>query len=215
MKIRKILSKIKLTIKNTWTWLLSFIRKYNLKNRDFTIISNNCWGGFVYRRYNLPYKTPFLGLFIPAPCYIEMLEKFDYYMSLPLKFINLDESQYYGKIIKNGIVYPIGLLGDSVEVHFLHYSSKEEAIYKWEKRKKRIDKNNMLVKFSEMDCCTPELIECFDKLPFENKICFCINVYSDLRSVRLSPHKPGETEVKDDLKNIPSDLTVLLNNLTK
>ena len=42
-----------------------------------TIISNNCWGGFVYQKFNLQYRTPFVGLFIFAPDYIELLENFD------------------------------------------------------------------------------------------------------------------------------------------
>ena len=28
------------------------------KNNDFTIISNNCWGGMIYESYGLPEQSP-------------------------------------------------------------------------------------------------------------------------------------------------------------
>ena len=37
-------------------------RKY-LRNTDFSIICNNCWAGYVYRRFGLPYLTPTVGLY--------------------------------------------------------------------------------------------------------------------------------------------------------
>ncbi|MBV5343054.1 DUF1919 domain-containing protein, partial [bacterium] len=48
------------------------LRKQN-KNLDFTIISNNCWGGGIYEDLNLKYNSPTVGLFFYAPCYIEFL----------------------------------------------------------------------------------------------------------------------------------------------
>ena len=57
-----------------------------LRNKDFVIISNNCWGGQVYQWYQLPYNTPFVGMFIYGPCYIKLLKNFDHYMAQELKF---------------------------------------------------------------------------------------------------------------------------------
>ena len=116
-----------------------------MKNRTFTIISDNCWGGFVYQRYNLQYRTPTIGLFFYPPDYISFLEKIDYYLSLDLKIINRSQSKY--KHINPERDYPVGLL-DDVEIQFLHYSSADEAITKWNARKERIDFNNCLVKMS-------------------------------------------------------------------
>ena len=41
-------------------------RGRKLKNRDFTIISNNCWGGTVYEAHNLQKQSPTVGLFYRA-----------------------------------------------------------------------------------------------------------------------------------------------------
>lgn len=38
-------------------------RRKKLTSTDFTIISNNCWGGMMYESYNLPKQSPTVGLF--------------------------------------------------------------------------------------------------------------------------------------------------------
>ena len=38
-------------------------RRSKLNNTDFSIISNNCWGGSVYRHYGIPYLSPTVGLY--------------------------------------------------------------------------------------------------------------------------------------------------------
>lgn len=213
--MKKTLSLIKRNILSFITYILSPIRRIGLKNRDFTIISNNCWAGFVYRRFNLPYQTPFLGLFLPAPCFIELLEDFENNMKKDLHFISVKESVYYAKINISGRVYPIGVLGKNIEIHFLHYKTPEEAKETWNRRKKRINPNNMLVKFAEMDCCNSELIKKFEKLPFKNKICFVVNDYDYLKSKNLIkyPNKNGYVEVVNDFKYMPKNIKDILNNL--
>ena len=60
--------------------------------------------------------------------------------------------------------FPIGTLCDTVEIHFLHYSSIEDAEEKWNRRVKRINWNNLFVKFD----CSKDL--CTKSLEFNNKI---------------------------------------------
>ena len=47
----------------------------NLKNKTVTILSNNCWGTFMYKYCNLEFNSPFIGLFVFAPDYIKLLEE--------------------------------------------------------------------------------------------------------------------------------------------
>lgn len=42
-------------------------RRQRLNRCDFSIISNNCWGGSVYRYFGLPYQSPTAGLFFSLP----------------------------------------------------------------------------------------------------------------------------------------------------
>lgn len=162
--------------------IYKMIDKIGLKNKDFTIISNNCWGGFVYQRYDLVYNTPFIGLFIFASDYIKLLKNFKKYIHKELVFINASKSKYIIELKNNNTYnkYPIALLGD-VEIHFLHYKDENEAREKWNRRVKRINYDNILIKFSENDLCTPNLIKEFDKVNFDNKICLTANKY-DIKS---------------------------------
>jgi uncharacterized protein (DUF1919 family) len=134
-----------------------------------TIISNNCWGGDIYQALKLPYNTPFIGMFINAPFYINFLKRPEYYLQLKLHFVL--KSKYENLMAKQG--YPIGTLED-VEIHFLHYKSEEEAIDKWERRSKRMlkDHSSWFVKFDDRDNCTEDLVHDFHTLPYQNKISF-------------------------------------------
>lgn len=153
-------------------------RKRLLKFTDFTIISNNCWGGLVYQYFGLPYATPTIGLFMMDDDFIKFLENLDYYLSQSLVFIPHSESKYQERLNRETTAkdsYPIALL-DDVEVHFLHYKSSEEAERKWEYRKNRINKDHLLVKMSQRSSNDDAILERFEKLPFENKICFTESV---------------------------------------
>lgn len=154
-------------------WVIEF-QKRLLKNDKFTIISNDCWGAEVYRNFNLAYRTPFVGLFLMAPCYIKMLKNLRYYMDkAELTFVT--ESKYAERNEDrkaHNKFYPIGLLDNDIEIHFLHYKSDEEARETWTKRKERINWDDLLIKFdSGKDACTYELMHEFEKLPYRRKLC--------------------------------------------
>lgn len=164
--------------------LIQYKNRIGLKNKDFTIISNNCWGGFVYQKFGLEYKTPFIGLFLFAPDYIKLLENFEELIFTDISFIDINKSKYINHI-KNenkNPIYPVGVIGDDIEIHFLHYKSEKEALIKWNKRIKRINLNNMIIKFSDRDLCTRELIKKFDSLKFNNKICFVAKNYEEVKN---------------------------------
>jgi uncharacterized protein (DUF1919 family) len=147
--------------------------KNQVGNQKFCIISNDCWGAEIYKLLEKPFNTPFIGLMLMGPCYIQLLEDLKYYLNLPLHFI--DQSKY-GEMqaIKSGINFPLGVLGDSgIEVHFLHYQSKEEAKEKWERRLNRMDWNHLFIKYDcNKDYADKELVERFVKIPHSNKIVF-------------------------------------------
>lgn len=160
------------------------LHRIGLKNRNFTIVSNNCWGGYVYQEFGLRYNTPFIGLFIYAEDYIKLLKNFRYYMNQELKFIDISKSKYIRDVKSRKDRrddYPVGILED-IELHFLHYNSEIEAKNKWNRRKKRINYSNILFKFSDNDLCCRQYVEEFSKLKYKNKICFVAQNY-ELNSV--------------------------------
>lgn len=146
-------------------------RQHLIRNKHVTVISNNCWGGFMYQSCRLPYNTPFIGLYMYAPEYVALLRNLKYNLSQPIRFIKHSQSKYRDIVPTK---YILGVLGDTgIEIVFMHYHLEEEVLEKWSRRMKRIDWNNMIVKFSDTDYgCTDKLIEEFDKMPFTHKVCF-------------------------------------------
>lgn len=193
------------------------IRKFRLKNKTFTIISDNCWGGFIYKNLNLKFNTPFIGLFIFSEDYINLLKNFDDIIYTKLEFMDPNNSKYKSELENNGTLgkYPIGVLNKDIEIHFLHYENENEAKEKWEKRVKRINKNNLLIKFCDRDCCTKELIEEFDKLNYKNKLCFTAKNYPKLNSTITFEEFSGEECVNNEWNFYDKyiDIIKVLNNL--
>ena len=171
-KLKKILQICKEKIGSFSYEIKRFFVKRLVKNKDFSIISNNCWAGRVYQYLDMPYLSPTAGLYFFAPDYIKFVKNLKGYLDTPLEFISPEESKYFEELKnRNQLTKPIGRLGD-VEIVFLHYSTKEEALEKWNRRKERVNFEHIILKFSRMDLCTEKEIEEFDAIKFGNKIVF-------------------------------------------
>jgi uncharacterized protein (DUF1919 family) len=113
-----------------------------LRGVAFSIISNDCWGGEVYRLSGREYNTPFVGLFTEGACYAAILEDLD--AALSSELIEVTESRYFRH---RAATHPIGLLtAVDAELHFLHYPSFTEAQAKWRRRAARVDRDALFVK---------------------------------------------------------------------
>ena len=179
----KKIEKIRLKIRKKYMTKTSKKRKGKINSFDFTIISNNCWGGFIYQSYALQYSSPTIGLFIMATDYIKFVKEFEKYINFELLEINNNDSKWY-ELLKNNQSfgkYPIGKIGD-IEIHFLHYKSFSEAKEKWNRRKNRINYNRIIFKFSDMNGCSRKNIQDFQKIKRKNKICFITNKDRDIQN---------------------------------
>lgn len=198
-----------------------FKKRYNymkLKNKNFTIISNNCWGGDVYQMYGLEYTSPTIGLYLYESDYIKFVSDLEKYLSYELIFIQPKQSKFYDKLClefgPEKLDFPIAQILD-VEIMFLHYKKSDEAKKKWDRRKKRINYSNILFKLSDRTDCNEDIIRTFCALPYKNKICFTKKEYPDLECTvcvdELNNLPNGITEKDSTLKYI--DITDLLNNM--
>ncbi len=146
----------------------------SLIHKDFSIISNNCWGGVVYDYFGLQYRSPTVGLFFLSDDYLKFVSNMRRYLSMNLDFISVKEANRYdeckGYISALGN-YPIGRLGD-LNLHFLHYKSEEEAYNKWNRRKARINWNKLIVKNSTQNLWTEEEMCKFSRMPYNNLVLF-------------------------------------------
>lgn len=169
--LRKTYRKLKYKVKQR-------LRRLRLRHTDFSIISNNCWAGTaVYMPFGLQYTTPTVGLFFMDEDYIRFISRLRWYLAQELRFISPRESRYYDCLSDGGakeLTYPIAIIGDDVEIHFLHYKSEGEAAEKWYRRVQRINFNKLLVKMSIRNSGydLPQMLRQFKALPYKHKICF-------------------------------------------
>ena len=162
-------------------------RGRKLNNTNFTIISNNCWGGTVYEAYNLPKESPTVGMFFMAKDYIEFLSDLKGYVNGKLTFIKPEESRWKDAPQVAGDkrfgTYPVGVLSNgknTIELFFLHYHREKEVREKWERRIKRINWDKLLVKFNDQNGCTETEVNRFMGLPYKNKLYFTCKEWPNL-----------------------------------
>lgn len=165
-----------------------FLNRIGLRNKDFTIISDNCWGGLVYKHFAMEYGSPFANLFLFPPCYLELLQDFEKNVNLELHFIDPSASKYAETMKERNSLgtYPVGVLGESIELHLLHYRSEADAKLKWYKRRARINFDNIMFKFSDRDKPSPDFIKQFDALSLRNKVCFSDTPYPYKSVVKIT-----------------------------
>ena len=144
-----------------------------MKSDDFCIIANNCWGAEVYKRYNLPFNTPVIGLYFYPEDYLSFISDLRFNLETDISFIK--NSRHI-----NGQKYPVGIV-NGIEIHFLHYETEEDAKAKWTKRCKRVLKNpsRLFFKFDDRDGASSDHIHQFHKMALQNSICFTKDRYPD------------------------------------
>lgn len=139
--------------------LFDFKRYWLLLEKKISIIANNCWGGLTYNSLYLEFLSPFINLTISSIDYLKLLENFRQYMKEPLEMVR----------DRNAEGNPIGHIGD-VEINFVHYRNFEEAKLCWDKRKKRINYDNL---FIYMPIVNEDIAYKFSELSIERKYGFC------------------------------------------
>ena len=159
------------------------IKRKRLKNRQASIIASNCIGTFIYYDMKLQFRSPTVNLSFNMNDYVRFLENLKWYLEQPV--IPYQDERFD---------FPCGMIGD-VEIRFNHYKTIEEAIQKWNERKKRIDWNNLFVIGIDGDECTYESIKRFDALPFSNKVIFTHKAYPEFSSAYYLPGFEVKKEV--------------------
>jgi uncharacterized protein (DUF1919 family) len=168
-------------------------RRKKLLNRQFAIIANNCWGGEIYKYFDLPFNSPFIGLFLFPDCFLTLLENLD---ALDLESIKVG---YQSKYYENDCAYPVGILEHGIEIHFLHYKSLEEAQSKWKRRAQRLAQipgERRYFKFCDRDGATLEHMKRFEEIPQKAKIGYSVLPlpYRWYKSSRPDPKNPNQVD---------------------
>ena len=111
------------------------IYERRLVGKNFILLSNNCWGYELYGASRKAYNTPLVGLFMYPTCYIKFLSDLEYYLDCEVRFVN--KSKYFNQAPS----WPVGVIDNDIEIHFVHYIDEYECISKWNRRKERLKKD--------------------------------------------------------------------------
>lgn len=176
----------------------------NLIENPITILSDDCWGGFVYKRLGLPFTTPLINIYWDRNQYAE-------FISNPLFYLNTELKMVREGNLHDG-VYPIGSLGDKnrkVEMQFVHNGSFREAKEQWDRRKQRINEQNLFIKMGFSICDKKdEWLTIFKNLNYK-KILF-YNGDTDIKQVikterfiwsNINANKVGTYDYNDYLRD--------------
>ena len=153
----------------------SVLRK--IGTSPFGVVSNNCWGAHIYQTVGVAYMTPFIGLAMSTNSYLRLLSNWNVVWS-PLRFTEKASEERMERMRQErGTFWPVGVLADKVEIHFMHYRTCDEAGEKWQRRLKRMpqDVNRLFVKFDDYDGLSSEQFNRFAGLKFAHKVCFTAN----------------------------------------
>ena len=182
---------------------LAPIRRKQLVSNDFSIISNNCWGGMVYEWYGLEKKSPTVGLFFFADDYLKFIGNLKYYLSLEIEMRSAKESRRFDRLVAyQSEEAPIGVLDNDIEIVMLHYKDPVIAKDKWERRRKRVNFNNLVIKFSYMNDCNLGMLHVFDNMLFDGfspkKIMFINKPDLSLKSGVYMPGFENDDQISND-----------------
>lgn len=100
-------------------------------------------GGYVYHRLGLPFSSPLINIFWEK-------SEFAKFMENPFFFLNTDLTMIRDSDLRAGIP-PLGQLGEgdkTVQLILNHNINFAEAKEQWDRRKKKINWNNIFIKFS-------------------------------------------------------------------
>ena len=154
-----------------------------IKNKNFTIISQTCIGGLMYHDTMSKFLSPTINVSIEPKYFIKLLENMKYYMSID----KIEE-------VKTDKKYPVGKLDDII-INFVHYSNFEDAVSKWNERKKRINYDKLFIVMAERDGCSEEIIKRFENLPYDNKIIFTTKKYKYNSCVYVNYPDPYKDQI--------------------
>ena len=168
-------------------------------HQNFEIIANNCWGAEVYKDLGLAYNTPFIGLFVPSSCFVKLAARPQYWLQQPLSFMEISQYAYWNHFRLREKNYPLALLGNEVEIHFLHYQSQEEASQKWQRRLQRMSfkPENLYIKFCDRDLLNQDDIQLFEKSSLPHKVFFSAKPYPGITSNVWLREFAGDEQVMD------------------
>lgn len=141
--------------------IIRYFYRKSLKVRSFSLITNNCIGGIIYHDMHLQFLSPTINLYFDNEEFIRFCTYLDEYL-----FLAVEECISIQKPFPVGVLH--GSHGD-VHIYFMHYDSFEQAVSRWNERKKRINYDNIYI-IMEAQKCSSAILAKFNDIPYANKV---------------------------------------------
>ena len=152
------------------------IRHRLIKNREISIITNNCLGGKLAHDFGLALNSPLVNMQMGPEDFVRFCERMEDYLRCPLEEVReIDQGcrMIFRKLGGAKIDFPVAKIGD-IYLYLQHYKTFEEAYEAWERRKARIRKERFYILTVKADGQNRN-IERFDSLRLQNKLVFTID----------------------------------------
>ncbi|MBD5489851.1 MAG: DUF1919 domain-containing protein [Lachnospiraceae bacterium] len=123
--------------------LFDFALYSRLIKNPVTILSDDCWGGYVYNYLGLKFSSPLINILWDRGEFANFIQEPLYYLQTELTMVREGD-------LRAGI-FPIGKLGAGgkyVQLFFIHNADFNEAKQQWDRRKGRVNANNLFVKMN-------------------------------------------------------------------
>lgn len=163
------------------------VRYILLKDKDISIITNNCLGGKLAHDFGLPLNSPVVNMQMTPEDFVKFCARQDEY--LEQEFVEADNINgtcklTFKKVGGGDIDFPVAMIGD-IYLYLQHYDNFQDAKEAWERRKKRIKEKRFYVLVTKLQG-NETAIEQFDRIPADNKLVLLIDkpYKGDLRQSR-------------------------------
>lgn len=144
-------------------------RKQSLVNSNFSIITGSCIGGVIYHKLGMRFMSPTINMWMTPTDVLKFCQDIDYYVSAELIFGATPH-----KDCPNSPTAYLGYDEKQIVLYFNHSNSEIEAANDWNRRKNRINKDNLYIiitdyGLSKSDIETIKLIKCKRTVVFTAK----------------------------------------------
>ncbi len=131
-----------------------------LKNDNFSIICSNCIGGVIYHRLGKQFLSPTVNMWMRQREFLTFVENLREACSQDVVFIPSEYDYPVGKITTKG--------GD-VRLYFNHAATQEEALENWNRRRERINYDNLFLIMYDREDIAEEDLRRLERIPCKNK----------------------------------------------
>lgn len=164
-------------------WVYGAVQRKRLKNEDFSILASNCVGGIIYHRLGRQFLSPTIDLWMLQKDFLQFVLNLRWYLQQELVFVQDPDRDY-----------PVARLAD-ITLYFTHYKTEEHARHCWNRRKERINYDNLYIVMYDRDGITEEDILKLKDYPCRGKVVFSTRRHEGIDYVHtMQPQNPADVQ---------------------